>query len=99
MATYLELYNLAQDGNLRSKCAVAVLVAVDTIRGEDAQTVNHANRLAWAREALKDPVGEGARLLGVALVQNKTLTTAQIQAATDAGLQSAIDSAINLVAG
>lgn len=43
MATYSELFDLRSDAGLRNRIAVAVCVAADTIRQEDAA--------AWARRS------------------------------------------------
>lgn len=99
MATYSELYQLAQqDAALRNRCAVAVVVAAEAIRTEAGATPNHANRLVWAADALARPAYWGERMLWAALAQNRALTVAQIQGATDAGLQTAIQNTIDLFA-
>lgn len=99
MALYTELYQLAQaDATLKARCAVAVVVAADTVRLEPGATTNHQNRMLWAAEALKAPGVWGERMLWAALAQNKALTVAQIQAANDASLQTAINNVIDLFA-
>lgn len=100
MATYSELYQLAQtDSALRSRATVAVVVAADTIRTEAGATPNHANRILWAVDALARPGYWGERMLWAALAQNRASTVAQIQGATDAALQAAINNVIDLFAG
>ena len=51
MATYQELYDLANDSGLRNRTATAVVVAADTIRAEAGATPNNANRLIWRRRS------------------------------------------------
>ena len=98
MATYQELYDLANDSGLRNRTATAVVVAADTIRAEAGATPNNANRLIWAKAALANPSAEAARILPSVLAQNKALTVVQIQPASDAALQTAVNAVINLLA-
>jgi hypothetical protein len=83
---------------LRNKIAVAIVIAAEAIRTESDQTANHANRLLWAKSALANPRQEAERMLWGALAQNKDLTSTQIINATDSGLQTAVNNAVNLFA-
>jgi hypothetical protein len=98
MATYVELLQAAEDDTLNKKARVAVIIAADVVRAEAGATANHATRLAWASQALRDPIGEGKRALWCALAQNAGLTSAQLLAASDAALQTAINAAVDLLA-
>lgn len=98
MATYIELFNLRNDTGLRNRIAVASVVAAETIRTEDDQTPNHANRLAWSAAVLLDPVRQAERMLWLLLASNKDATVEQIQGVPDSTIQSAVDSAVNLFA-
>lgn len=98
MATYTELKALAEDKTLLERAAVAVIVAADVVRTEAPTVNNHSFRLAWAGKALTQPQAEGQRALWCALAQNRALTVAQIQAADDTSLQTAINAAIDLLA-
>ena len=101
MATYAELLEIAQTPTgaaLRAKIQVAVVVACDVIRLEAVNTANHANRLIWTQSALRNPGVEAERLLWVVLAQNRTFTAAQITGAVDATVQTAVNSAIDLLA-
>lgn len=99
MATYLQLYSLAdQGGDLFQRVAVACVVQANAIRTE-TPPANSAQRLAWARKVLIDPHSAASQMLWVALAQNVGLTLAQIQAVTDASLQTAVANAVDLVAG
>jgi hypothetical protein len=97
MATYSELFQLSLDPTLVQRMTVAVAVAADTIRLEDAATPYHAERVQWAKRALQNPDNMARQCLLCALAQNRTLTQAQVAAATDAALQAAIDDAIQLL--
>jgi hypothetical protein len=99
MALYTELYQLAlSDSTLRSRATVACVIAANTVRTEDPGVANHANRLLWAADALKHPAAWGERMLWAALAQNAGSTVAQIQGASDATLQTAINNTIDLFA-
>ena len=97
MATYTELFSLSQNGPLKDKVAVACLMAAEIIRTELTSVPNHAARLVWARKALENPDAVAIAALRAALVQNNALTVAQIQGATDAALQTAVNNAVDLL--
>lgn len=92
MATYLELKSLFGEGPLVNKLEVAVCDKSRSILAEDTPS---ADRLAWASSALANSQTEAANLLKYVLVANKGLTLAQIQAATDAAIQTNVDTAVN----
>lgn len=101
MASYDELLAIATTNTgaaLKNKIKVAVIVAVDTIRLEDSQTANHANRIIWATRALDNPGVAADKLTWAVLAQNRAVTSAQIINADDAAVQTAVNAAINLVA-
>ena len=98
MATYTELYDLMNESALRNRVAVACLVAAEAVRNEAAATANHDNRLAWAKATFTDPQATGERMLPAILAQNASLTRAQILAADDTALQTAVNNAVNVFA-
>jgi hypothetical protein len=99
MATYTELYQrMFADGSLHQKVTAAVSISANTIMNESGGTANHANRLIWAAKALNDPRIEARRMLPAVLAANAGASAAQIDSATDATLQTAVDGAVNLFA-
>lgn len=98
MATYQELFDLANNEPLLDRVEIAIVIAAQAVVTEAGTTNNHANRLVWAASALTDPKAQRTRFLRAALAQNAALTSAQISAATDAALLSAIQSVIDLFA-
>lgn len=99
MASYVELHKLAlEDSVLRNRITTACIIAAEEIRSEDPGIANHANRMIWSKNVFAHPVVESDRMLWAALAANRTLTVAQIQGATDAGLQTAVNNAVNLFA-
>jgi hypothetical protein len=102
MATYDELLTIATSpsgDNLRKKLRVAVVVAADVVRVENISTPNHTNRLAWARQVMTNPDAEAARMQWAVLGQNRAFTAAQITGADDTTVQTAVNGAIDLLAG
>lgn len=99
MATYLDLNALQADPILLSKIEAALWVTLNTIAGEATSTANHSARVGYAIEALKDTPGTARKLLKLALAANAAATTVQIQAATDAALQTIVSNCFNMLAG
>ena len=98
MATYIELRELHSDATLLAKVYIAVLKAVELVVTEDVGTANHANRLLWAKETLVNPVRMAKTMYPYILAANSSATVAQIQSASDASVQSNINSIIDVVA-
>lgn len=101
MATYAEILAIATTASgaaLKDKIKVAAIVAVDVIRSEGAQTPNHANRLIWASRTLQNPGAAAEQLTWAVLAQNRAFTAAQITGADDATVQTAVNSAVDLLA-
>lgn len=99
MATYTELNTLSTDAALLARIKAAVAIAADTIRQEASSAPNNLHRKAWAREALKDPETAANNIVWLVLAQNRSFTAAQITAGSDANLQTAVDAAVNIMAG
>ena len=98
MATYGELYSLWHESALKNKVTVAVIVAAETIQGEDPVTPNHANRLVWARQAFEVTVDIANTMFRVILAVNKDASKEAILNATDVSIQVAIDAAVDTFA-
>lgn len=102
MATYAELLSIASTSAgeaLRARIRVAVVVAADVVRLEPTATANHASRMVWARSAVSNPDAEAQRMLWAVLAQNRAFTVAQITGADDATVQTAVNAAVDLLAG
>lgn len=98
MATYAELYDLRTDSAIKNRVITACIIAAETIMLELDTVENHANRLLWAKDVFANPAAEANRMYMAILAANNTLTVAQIQAATDAGIQTNVDDHVNLFA-
>lgn len=98
MATYNELRALFANDDLRNRIEVAVIIAAESVRTEDAGTTNHANRLTWAKAAFSSPRGVAEQMLMALLAANNEATVAQITEATDAQIQTKVDAAVDVFA-
>ena len=98
MATYSELYGLWNESGLKNRVTVAVIVAAETVQGEDAGTPNHASRLLWASVSLRNPAQAANAMFRLVLAANKDATIEAILGATDIAIQSAVDDAVDLFA-
>ena len=98
MATLSELWTLLTDPGLQQKVSAACMKAAEAIRVEATDTVNHANRLKWAKKVLNDHVSAGQQMLKAVIAANATLTVAQITGASDAAIETAVAGAVNIFA-
>ena len=98
MAAYNELYSLLSNTALKNRIRVACVIAAETIRTEDVGTANHANRLIWAAAVFANPEAESGRMFMSVIAANKDNTVAQIEGASDAQIQAAVDAAVDLFA-
>lgn len=94
MATLAELQGLFSDAALLPKVQAACVIAAELIRTEQATTADHTARVQWAKLALANPSAEAVWILKAVLAMNSGLTVAQIQGASDASLQTAVNNAI-----
>ena len=109
MATYLELRGLFQQGSdLANRVETAVVVAAEMIRNLDDTAANgfeddtgtqHALRKTWAASAFVQTGSLAQQALKAILAQNRANTVAQIDGASDATLQTAVNKAVDLLAG
>lgn len=100
MADYAQLRELLAKSNspLRNRVGVAMRVAAQTIRSEDDLTENHANRLVWARDVTIGRITVADGMLDEVIIANKDATPEQISGASDATIQTAVDTAVDFFA-
>lgn len=94
MATYQEirqvLSNVSNDG-LKAQVEVATLVAAQALLSDESAT---AAQLKWSASVLSNPVGEGRKALMSVIAANKGVTIEQMQSASDAAIQTQVDSIV-----
>lgn len=98
MATYAELLTASESPTLNQKIRVASFIAASTVAAEAGGTTNHTNRLLWAKQVYQDPSREAGRMIWAVLAANQAQTLANILAATDAQVQTAVNNSIDLFA-
>jgi len=98
VATYTELFGLFGNSALANRVEVACIIAAEAIRSEDVGTVNHANRVLWAKRAFQNPGGVRDQMMMALLASYAGQTVAVITGATDAVLQEAVAVAVDLFA-
>jgi len=99
MATYLELYAAAGAGAnpaLQQQIVVAITIKAELISTLPTPT---AAQKAWAVAALKSPTDYLPTVMHFILAQYAAQTMATIQAATDAQVQTAVNSAVDTLLG
>lgn len=97
MANYADLADLQDDSKLLGRVQVACVVAIRNIGQEATNTQNHAERLAWAKQAMKNPRGAALRMLPILLAQNAGMRVRDIPKLGDEQIQEAVDKNINLL--
>lgn len=97
MATYSELYDLRSNDTLKNKVSVAVAIKAQALLDAAMPT---AAQVAWANDAITDPVSKAGQLLNYVLAANSSATVAQITGASDSSIQNNVNSAADaLIAG
>lgn len=96
MATYAELFELASVGNpepvaLRERVSMALIIAAHTYLDSPTSTPSQRK---WAVLAVSDPQAMARQLWPLVLAANKNATVAQIEAATDATIQTNVDDVV-----
>ena len=95
---YTDIYTAATDeaATLRKQVAVAFFKSAVDILNEDSATVNHYNRLAWARKVTDSntaPMSEAARWIW------KVLENASIQASPTTATDNDVQFVVNSILG
>lgn len=95
---YTEVPVAATDPTLNLKVRVACIIAAEGVFTEAQATVNHVNRLLWAKATMIDPVTAGNRMMWAVLSQNMATPLANVLIASDAAVQTAVNLAVDLFA-
>jgi hypothetical protein len=96
MATYAELYTLANAGGAGTEALLRKIhVALTVKAGSYLAGTPTATQIGWASACLANPDQYALAVLRALLAQNRALTTAQISGVTDEGLQTAVDNLID----
>ena len=93
MATYIELFALRGEAELQNRVAVAVIKAAEEILSTSPTPA--ADRVNWAVSVLADPHATGIQMLNLILAANSGLTVSAIRSASDASIQTNVDSMVD----
>lgn len=110
MASYEDIRSKFDDVAFINRVDVAVMVAVELIRndeddgtgdgsGFEAGAANHDLRKTWTAVALDNFMRTTKQIWALVLAQHRSSTIAQIDQATDSTLQTAVNKAVDLMAG
>ena len=92
--TYAQIRNLAVQNTFIDQVRVAITTAAINISAEAPETANHANRVAYALQVLRNPGGYAA-VMAEGAAQDANVQTAQ----SDANVMSAVAGQWNAYAG
>jgi len=105
--TYQESSDLTNDFKFRGKIKVAVLTFADYIYNEASNVTAHNSRYKWAQGAYQQPdmtaqgihsvVVMDAGIQSAGLVDDGTGTGNKTSAATDAQIQTAVETVVNRI--
>ncbi len=92
MASYNEIAQIIDDGELLSKIKVAVCISAVSLV-EDADNVT-ANDRKFAKSVFYDPTSEAKKAMRFILAKSNGYSVEQITSADDATIQTAVDSVV-----
>lgn len=98
MATNQEFFALRNNQALLERLSMSIAKACNTVFTENVATSNHAARLTWARNAIRNPYAEAEQAIWILFAANASSTVAQIQAVSDSTMDSAVAGIINQLA-
>jgi len=87
------VYNLAENAELKARVSAAVAKAAFDVINEDSGTAYHAERVVWAKDAMKDPEIVSDKMVWT-VVQNPTIQSNGLDS-TDNDIQFVVNSNIN----
>lgn len=94
MASYTELFALRTNDDLRNRVAVATVKAAQGLLDATPTTAD----AVFAARVFQNPTAFADRVLWSVLAANSSLTVVQIEGASDAAIQSAVNAVVpNLV--
>lgn len=98
MASYQELFSIRNEPPVvqKTQCAIAD-VARDIL--DETTGPNLAARLDWAKEAIARPGLKTPQIIHFILIENKSVTPAQIEGATDNAYKTNVTTAVAKLVG
>jgi hypothetical protein len=90
---YADIYTAATDAAFQGRCLVASWKAAQDIMAEAPQTADHARRLAWATNVLRDTAAITPKQLAMQVLRNATIAANPVTA-SDNDLQFQVNSVV-----
>jgi hypothetical protein len=87
------VYEAANDATFQGRCLAACWAAANDILVEDPQTPEHARRVNWATNVLRDKAAATPRQIAVQVLRNPTIAANPI-GSTDGDIQFQVNSII-----
>lgn len=94
---YLDLYKLVNDAPFQHRVQFALWRAANVVMREDVGTPNHAQRLVWAKEALRGPTQQMTSVITRVAATGAVYNTGA--AVSDDDLQAIVNGLVNDMAG
>ena len=98
MLTFDQLAGLIQSSDFAGQITGAVTTVALEIQSEDAETPNHANRMAWAKSALADPSGSASQMRAAVLGTYADVLPPSAGVLTDAQIRAAVEDTVDTFA-
>lgn len=96
--SYLDRYQLTENGTFKHKLQMAVWIAAVDVTNEPTGTPQHAQRLQWANKMLKGPMDTDVmRKVAIRASANETIGAAG-EAAADVDIQFVVNGLVNELA-
>lgn len=92
----IDTYNLKSNAEFKARVSAAIATASNNIINEDVGTANHTERLAWAKESIKNAESAAEQMLWL-VVQNPTIQTNGLSS-SDNDIQFVVNSYIDFLA-
>lgn len=70
---YADVYNAAVDSAFQGRCLVAMWEVARGLMVESTDTANHAARVAWAQNALRDRLSITPKQVAIQVLRNTTI--------------------------
>lgn len=96
MGNLAKSFSLANNSQFRGLVKAAVAKAAYDITNEDPGTANHTERLAWAKDAMKNPSTAADQMLWM-ILQNQTILDSGVNFSEN-DIQFAVNSNVDYLA-
>lgn len=93
MATYLELYGLRNNSNLRNRITIAIAIKGQTLVDSQASV----KQVEWVGQAMADPASKVELVLNYMLAKQAGIEISNVDKISDEDLQAHVDAVIDKI--